>query len=126
MTPDRLIELQKQLADHGLTVMLTRNFDSLLLQLARLAQFERLMEGKAEHDKRLSETVKMVRLIQRPLTRRNDLVDTPSQPLEILDIPTILSTVNKELQTQLDNQARIDHDILPAAVGAFTTLLLRR
>jgi len=43
MTPEKYAELTKHLAGQGLTVLPTRDFDSILLQLARLAEFKRLM-----------------------------------------------------------------------------------
>lgn len=43
MTPEKRTELQRTLKGHGLTVLLTRDYDAILQQLARLAQFERLM-----------------------------------------------------------------------------------
>jgi hypothetical protein len=43
MTPEKRNELIRSLNDTGMTVLLTRDYASMLLQLARLSQFERLM-----------------------------------------------------------------------------------
>ena len=43
MKPETRQKLDEKLNQHGLSVLLTRDYDSILMQLARLAQFERLM-----------------------------------------------------------------------------------
>jgi hypothetical protein len=43
MTPEKFTEMERKLDRHGLTVLLTRDYVAMLIQLARLAQFERLM-----------------------------------------------------------------------------------
>lgn len=43
MTPEKREQLKKQLAAHGLTVILTKDFDSICLQLAGLVRFKRNM-----------------------------------------------------------------------------------
>jgi hypothetical protein len=123
MTPEKRAELTKHLAGHGMSVLMTKDFDSILMQLARLAQFERLMETKSESDKRLSETIKMVRLIQGPVS---PLPADQPRLLEILDIPTILTDVHKALHRELDHTARIDHNSINAATAAFIGILFRR
>lgn len=122
MTPEKREELTHHLAGHGLSVLLTKDFDSILLQLARLAQFERLMENKSESDKRLSETIKMVRLIQDSVS---DLPADQPRPLEIVDVPTILTDVHKALHRELDHTACIDHSSINAATAAFIGILFR-
>ncbi|HIJ95802.1 MAG TPA: hypothetical protein HPP94_08725 [Desulfuromonadales bacterium] len=47
MTLQKRDELQRTLNDHGLTVLFTRDYDDIKRQLARLAQFERLMISAA-------------------------------------------------------------------------------
>lgn len=117
MTPEARAELEQNLASHGLTVLLTRDYDAMLLHLARLAQFERLLIMAAEND---------------PLCRYAfDLVEARRLPdsgpcsyrLEILDIPEILSTLNRVLNSLIDRQARINAERLPSAAAAFVGIL---
>ena len=125
MTPEKRAKLTKQLADHGLSVLLTRDFDSILIQLARLAQFERLMETKAEYDKRLAEIIKMIRLIQGPDNIAHPENNGPCRSMDILDIPAILPVVNRALHVQLDKKALIDLHATEAATAAFIGILCR-
>lgn len=121
MTPEKRAELTAQLADYGLSVLLTKDFDSILIQLARLAQFERLVVNAAENNPRLADTVKMVRLIQ----DSGSLTDDAGQrrPLAILDIPAIMIELHRALHDQLDKQVCINHLRVHAAVAAFVGIL---
>jgi hypothetical protein len=123
MTPEKYIELSTTLAGQGLTVLPTKDFDPILIQLARLAQFERPMLTKAESDKRLAETINMVRLIQDSVS---PLPANQPRHLEILDIPTIVTAVHHELHDQLGRCARVDHNSIHAATAAFIGILFRR
>jgi hypothetical protein len=126
MTPEKRDKLTQQLAEQGLTVLMTRDYDAILLQLARLAQFERLLDGKAESDKRLAEIIRFIRLMQMPVEsfRPGDI--EKARPLETLDVPTILTGVHKALHVQLDNCATVYHNSIHAATAAFIGILFRR
>ncbi len=115
MTPEKREELTKQLAEHGLSVLLTRDFDAILLQLARLAQFERLMVIN-EH---------LFNAVGIAAIRASCGVDSDNdlRPMEVIDIPLIGIEVNRATQIMLDKQAHIDLHRLPAAVLAFVGIL---
>lgn len=126
MTPEHRVELQNHLAEHGLSVLMTRDYDAILIQLARLAQFERLIEQKAETDKRLSETIKMIRLIQRPFNAGRPADLSQVRPMEIIDVPDIVTVVHRALHDNLGKNALIDHTHIHAATAAFVGILFRR
>jgi hypothetical protein len=118
MTPEKRVELTTQLADHGLSVLLTKDFDAILIQLARLAQFERLIVTAAEGNPRLADAVKMARLIQDTAAASES-----HHPLAILDIPTIIIDLHRALHDMLDKQACIAPLRVHAAVAAFTGII---
>lgn len=123
MTPEKREELTKHLAGQGLFVLQTRDFDSILMQLARLAQFERLMISYSEGEKTglVRDLIKVAHVV-------TDHADNPSdcRPLECVDIPSILADVNRELQAQMDRGAYIDHSTIHAATVAFSGILFKR
>lgn len=114
---EKRTELTAHLASNGLTVLLTHDYDAILLQLARLAQFERLIVKFAEVDKS--------GLVKDAIQSVHDLQYYPveGRPLDILDIPTILAGVNKALHAQLDKGAHINTERLYAAASAFVGIL---
>lgn len=115
MTPEKREELTQQLADQGLSVLLTRDFDSILIQLARLAQFERLMITN-DH---LFDTAAV-----KSISRSCDVAaDDDCRPMEILDIPTIEIELHRALHAQLDKQICINPFRVHAAVTAFIGIL---
>jgi len=126
MTPGKRAELDKQLNEQGLSVLLTKDFDSILIQLARLAQFERLLAARAEHDTRLADIITRTRIIQGSDHVAYPTDIEPSRPLEILDIPSILTDVHQALHDQLDKQATLKHESVHAATAAFIGILCRR
>lgn len=123
MTPEKQAELTRQFADHGLTVLLSKDFDSILIQLARLAQFERLMRQQAEENPWVMGGVAAVQAEQERFTPG---VSRFRPALELIDIPAILAAVNRELQAQYDASARFDQNDLSAATAAFIGILCRR
>ena len=123
MTPEKRRELTKQLADQGLSVLLTRDFDSILMQLARLAQFERMMVEMGEADKshRVKDCIAVTRARQEAPPNMPGYEEM--RPLEILDIPTINIELHRALHDRLDKQVCINPLRLHAAVAAFVGIL---
>lgn len=119
MTPQKRAELATQLASHGLSVLLTRDYDAILLQLAQLAQFERLMLQIADCNPAAAGIVGEIRSEQKRFT------DFPgsSRPLEVLDIPDILNWVNRTLHEALDAKRSVKPALITAATAAFITIL---
>lgn len=117
MTPEKRAELTAQLAQHGLSVLLTRDYDAILLHLARLAQFERLVMANGH----------LFNPADIEAIRRSCDSGYPSAAgirlLDILDIPVILAAMNRELRRRMDEQTRIDPDRLSAATAAFIGIL---
>ena len=123
MTPEKREELTRNLAGHGLSVMLSKDFDSILIQLARLAEFERLIVKSLPLYPSLNGLLQQIKTYQRCFT----FDESPrGQLMELVDIPAILSSVNRELQLQLDQSACFDQADLPAATAAFIGILCRR
>lgn len=103
--------------------MLTKDYNTILMQLARLAQFERLMHLAANDLAGADLTLEQIRAEQRRFAMEGtDIL----RPMETLDVPTILAEVNKALHEQMDNQARLDFDSIHAATSTFTAILCRR
>ena len=122
MTPEKRAELIKHLASHGLSVLLTRDFDSMLIQLARLAQFERLLIQSSETNPWVRATLERIWNEQKMFVdNQNDI-----RRMEIIDVPTVLNSVNRALNDQLDQRAHINPEHLTAATAAFTAILCRR
>lgn len=120
MTPAQRAQLEDTLQQHGLTVVLTRDYDSILLQLARLAQFERLVILEAECSSWVNTALERIRQEQQRFTPD----ERPEcRPMEILDIPEILGEVNRLLHRQLHRGAALRTEHLPAACAAFTGIL---
>lgn len=117
MTPQTRAELEQKLAEHGLTVLLTRDYNTILLHLARLAQFERLLLTAAKTDPLCQYALDLIQA--RWLPYNDDCPDA----LGILDIPEILMAINRVLNSLSDRQARINTDRLPAAIAAFAGIL---
>lgn len=117
MTPQTRAELEQKLAEHGLTVLLTRDYNTILLHLARLAQFERLLLTAAKTDPLCQHALDLIQAHWLPYN--DDCPDT----LGILDIPEILMAINRVLNSLSDRQARINTDRLPAAIAAFAGIL---
>lgn len=109
-----------------ITTIPTATFDSILIQFARLAQFERLMVTKAEHDPRLAAIIKMVQLDQGPVVLAGDAALEQLRPLEVGDLPIVLSAAHKHLHDQLGQPSLLDATAINAAVAAFVGLLCRR
>lgn len=122
MTPEKRRELTKQLGDQGLYVIPTRDFDAILMQLARLAQFERLMLSAAAGNPVVEFAVDHVRDEQQaPPHMISDAAAL--RPLTSLDIPTVLNEVNRALHEQMDKQAHIDPQRAQVAALAFVSIL---
>ena len=119
MTPDARKKLEQKLSGHGLSVLLTRDFDAILLQLARLAQFERLMLTAAAGNPAVEFAVDHV---QREQSAFIDCDRDFTVPLAVGNIPRILQAVNIELQQRLDSASHFYPDRLNAAIVAFTAI----
>ncbi len=119
MTPQKRAELTTQPAAHGLSVLLTRDYDAILLQLAQLAQFERLMLQIAACNPAAAGMVGETRSEQKRFTDCRG----SSRPLEVLDIPSILNRVNRALHDALDAKRPVNPSLIPAATAAFVTIL---
>lgn len=123
MTPEKRAALENTLAEHGLTVMLTSDHKALLQNLARLAQFERLMQHMAEGDMTgmTARTVDTVRMVMACPEYSGEI-----KQLQVLDIPEIITEVHRDLHKLLDDGAHI----LPAwqfiARAAFIAILTGR
>lgn len=115
MTPEKRAELTAQLADHGLSVLLTRDLDGILLELARLAQFERLVMTN-DHIFNAGDIAAI---------RASCALDPSDRcrPMEVIDVPVILDQVNKALHVELDKQTSINPLRVNAAVIAFTGII---
>ncbi|MDD5106074.1 MAG: hypothetical protein PHC49_10705 [Desulfuromonadaceae bacterium] len=123
MTPEKYIELTKQLAGQGLSVLPTRDFDAILMQLARLVQFERLMITALEND-----PLELLDVIMEEVhAEQNAAADIPGcaamRPLEILDIPSIQIETFRALYDRLDKNICINPTRVHAAVSAFVGIL---
>lgn len=123
MTPEKYIELTKQLAGQGLSVLPTRDFDSILMQLARLAQFERLIMNALENDPlELFEVV-----MEEVRAEQNAAADIPGcdamRALKIYDIPVIEIALHRALHERLEKQACINPLRVNAAVLAFVGII---
>lgn len=118
MTPVKLNELAAKLATHGMTVTMTRDHHATMLNLARLAQFERLMVdfGRSDKTGRVADAVETIRLMQ-----RYHAIDC--RPLEILDVPVAITEVHRAMHARLDRGDVIHNERLHAAVSAFTAIL---
>lgn len=123
MTPEKREQLTAHLAQHGLSVLMTKDLDGILLQLAKLAQFNRLMLTAAAGNPVVEFAVDHVQ-------REQACVDASDWdfaiPMETANIPWLLQAVNVELQQLLDKRASIQPDRLPAAVAAFSAIISRR
>ncbi|MDD5107591.1 MAG: hypothetical protein PHC49_18505 [Desulfuromonadaceae bacterium] len=117
MTPEKRIELTKQLAGQGLYVLPTRDFDAILLQLARLAQFERLMMLEAECSAWVDIAAQRVKAEQALPD------DDAIRPLEVLDIPSIQIETFRALYDRLEKNICINPNRVHAAVAAFVGIL---
>lgn len=118
MTPQTRAELEQKLAAHGLTVLLTRDFDAIMLQLDRLAQFERLMQEVAEGNPPVEFAMGYVRAMQH--------YPVESRPMEILDIPEIMIGLLRELHEQINRGTRIRCERITAATTAFIGIITAR
>lgn len=58
MSDHKQTDLEKTLKDHGLTVLLTKDHNAMLLELAMLKRFDRLIRKAAEVDTLLKMLVK--------------------------------------------------------------------
>ena len=130
MTPEHRAKLELRMAEYnqglnpgGLSVLMTRDYDEILLQLAQLAQFQRLLLTAAAGNPAMEFAVEHVQREQAAMT---DSCAGFAVPLEILNIPTVLQAVNVELQKQLDATGTIHLQRLPAAVTAFSAILCGR
>ena len=124
MKPETRAKLEQKLNEHGLTVIMTKDFDSILLQLARLAQFERLMVemGNLDTSHRVKDCIEITRVRQEapPYMKPNS---NNMLPLSITDIPQINIEVHRALHARLDKQVCINPLRLHAAVSAFVGIL---
>lgn len=120
MTPETRAKLEKSLNEHGLTVHLTRDIGAIMLQLARLAQFERLMHSVAAGNPAVEVAVEHVIREQR---RCADHTPPDRRPLEVLDIPEVMTGLNRALHAKLGKQADISPVRLDAAIAAFCGVL---
>lgn len=100
------------------------DLDGILLQLARLAQFERIMIEMGDLDKshRVKDCIELTRVRQEaPPYVKPDTNDM--RPMETIDIPYVLMEVNRVLQASLDKRAVIDIHRVQAAALAFIGIL---
>lgn len=119
MTPEKRVELTTLMAANGLSLLLARDFDALLLQLAHLAQFERLLLQAADGNPHLECAIAYVK-------KQQTLFDEPAadqRALELLDIPTILCRVSGALHEALATGNRINIDLTPTATAVFVKIL---
>ncbi len=121
MTPQKRTELTQKMAEYGLSVMLTRDYDSLLTQLASLAQFERVMLSIAECNPAAAGMVSEIRSEQRRFTEPTG----PARQMTVLDIPGILRDANQALHTALDRELQFRPELLPVATALFSSILCR-
>lgn len=117
MTDGVLAELSRKLKANGLTVVKTGDYESMLLQLARLARFQRLMLSTAAGNPVVEVAVEDVRQqmdlpeanrCRPPLVRLD-----PACRMEIDDIPRVLRTAHAGLHNYLARDASL---LDPAAV----------
>ena len=119
MTPQKRQELTKQLETYGLSVLLTRDFDSILIQLAKLAQFERIMVQIAECNPAAAGMLAEIRCEQRRFAEPNG----PPRQMTVLDIPAVLREANSALHAALDRELQFRPELLPLATALFTRTL---
>lgn len=120
MTPEKHTELNEQ----GYSVIKTSDLDAILLQLARLAQFERLMieMGNLDESHRVRDCIEITRVRQEaPPYVKPDTNDM--RPLAILDIPMIGIELHQALHEQLDKHVCINPVRVQAAISAFVGIL---
>ena len=122
MNPEKRATLETQLNEQGLSVLLTRDYDALLLQLARLAQFERLLLSAADGNPHLKFAVNQVQHEQR---RFDGAVEACPRPLVVLDIPQTLREVNVALHAAIDSGCGIRPELIRPATAAFIGLICR-
>jgi hypothetical protein len=108
----------KYLSDDEMSVLRTCDFAALLIQLAHLAQFKRLVVDAAGLYPMLDGVLEYIRGQQQPAPPEGS-----ARPLEILDIPSIMHQVHGGLCTILDCGGNINPDRLPIAVDAFVAVL---
>jgi len=121
MSPETRAVLQSKLAENGLTVLKTDDYNSTLLQLSRLARFERLMLNTAAGNPVVETAVEHVRsrmdgavgAIGRSPLQRPD----PARRMEIDDIPMVLRSAHSGLHNYLSGDATlIDPAALPEII----------
>ncbi|MFZ2949005.1 MAG: hypothetical protein WA003_05930 [Desulfuromonadaceae bacterium] len=105
------------------TTLLTSDFDAILLQLARLAQFERMMLTALENDplELLDVVMAEVRAEQAAPPYIPGYADL--RPLETIDIPTIGLQVHQALHGCLDKQVCLNPLRVHAAVSTLIAIL---
>lgn len=117
MTDGLRAELSRKLKSNGLTVVKTGDYESMLLQLARLARFQRIMLATAAGNPVVEVAVEHVRQQtdqpesdrRRPPLERLD----PACRMEIDDIPRVLRIAHAGLHNYLAQDASL---LDPAAV----------
>jgi len=119
-TESRPIEIRES-GTHS--VIRTADLDNILMQLARLAQFERLMINALKND-----PLELLDVIMAEVhAEQNAAADIPGcdamRPLKIIDIPKIEIALHRELHERLDKQVCIHPQRMNAAVVAFVGIL---
>ena len=123
MIPETRAKLEQKLNELGLSVLRTCDYDAILMQLARLAQFERMMVEMGEADKshRVKDCIAVTRARQEAPPNMPGYEEM--RPLEILDIPTINIELHRALHDRLEKQVCINPLRVHAAVAAFVGIL---
>ncbi|BCS55170.1 hypothetical protein [Geobacter sp. SVR] len=117
MTPETREKLDRKLREHGLTVLLSRDYDQILHQLARLSEFKCLIECCET-----APVLAAVKCVDRIQAQRDGHGDAPAA-LAVLDIPAIQSALNRALYGLHAKGRRVNLERLPAAITAFLGIL---
>jgi hypothetical protein len=105
------------------TTLLTSDFDAILIQLARLAQFERMLVELADVDTshRVKDCIAVTRARQIEPPYIPGYADR--RPLETIDIPAIGLQLHQALHGCLDQQVCLNPLRVHAAVSTLLAIL---
>lgn len=125
MTLDERIELTRTLAGQGLTVIPTRDYDGILLQLARLAQFERLVMNAVDIDP-LGLFEQVIAEIHTEMNEADNPRYNTMRPMDVVDIPMVQMETFRALYARINTDICLDPTRVDAAVSAFAGILFAR
>lgn len=106
MSPETRTKLKNTLADHGLTVLQTKDHTAMLQELARLAQFERLMLTTAAGNPPVETAVEHVILSQLQ-SAGTPVPDAFTGAMEIDDIPRVMREAHAGLHSYHRRQVEL-------------------